>query len=102
MPEKLVLKRGEHFVTDVDFKPDNFENEFANFTEEAMQMAEIEAELDKEDKNLISIDCRYVQMIEQENMWLRAEVGQLRAALINLNQMYQAEAAKVKAFSNSV
>jgi hypothetical protein len=69
-------------------------------TEEEAQMAEIEAELEAEDENLISIDWRYVQTIEQENMYLHAEVAQLRMALINLDQMYQAEKAKVRAFSN--
>lgn len=69
-------------------------------SEEAAQMAEIEAELEAEDDNLVSIDWRYVQAVEQENMWLHAEVAQLRTALINLDQMYQAEKAKVRAFSN--
>lgn len=68
-------------------------------SEEEAQMAEIEAELEAEDENLVSIDYRYVQAIEQENMWLHGEIAQLRAALINLDQMYQAEAAKVRAFS---
>ena len=70
-------------------------------SEEAAQMAEIEAELEAEDANLVSIDWRYVQAVEQENMWLHAEVAQLRTALINLDQMYQAEKAKVRAFSTS-
>jgi hypothetical protein len=69
-------------------------------TEEAAQMAEIESELDAEDENLISIDYRYVQSVEQENFWLRGEIAQLRMALINLDQMYKAEKAKVRAFSN--
>ena len=68
-------------------------------TEEEAQMAEIEAELEAEDENLISIDWRYVQSVEQENMYLHAEVAQLRMALINLDQMYQAEKAKVTAFN---
>lgn len=72
---------------------------------EFAEMEEIDAELEKEDKedeNLISIDGRYVQTIEQENAWLHGEVAQLRAALIQMDQMYQAEAAKVRAFSTSV
>jgi hypothetical protein len=68
--------------------------------EMADQMAEIEADMEAEDENLVSIDWRYVQTIEQENMWLHTEVAQLRMALINLDQVYQAEAAKVRAFSN--
>lgn len=70
------------------------------FSEEAIEMAEMENILETEDENLVSIDYRYIQTIEQENTWLHGEVAQLRAALINLDQMYQAEAAKVRAFSN--
>lgn len=69
-------------------------------TEEEAQMAEMEAEMEAEDENLVSIDWRYVQTIEQENTTLLQEVAQLRVALINLDQMYQAEKAKVRAFSN--
>jgi hypothetical protein len=71
-------------------------------SEEAAQMAEIEAELEAEDENLVSMDWRYIQAIETENMWLHAEVAQLRTALINIDLMYQAEKAKVRAFSSSV
>jgi uncharacterized protein YPO0396 len=77
-----------------------------NFDEVAAFEAEIEAELDEiedlldeEDENLIKIDGRYVQQIEAENWSMSAEIAQLRAAIINLDQMYQAEAAKVRAFS---
>jgi hypothetical protein len=74
----------------------------AEVSEDAAQMAEIEAELEAEDKYLVSIDSRYVQTIEQENLWLHGEIAQLRMALINLDQMYQAEKAKVRAFNTSV
>jgi hypothetical protein len=121
-PEKLVLKRCEHFVpnepkkptyaqiisdTNPALQPANLEAEFdkflEQFTEEAeieAEMAEIEAELEAEDENLVSIDWRYIQTIEQENAWLHREVAQLRAALIHLDHLYQAEVAKVRAFSN--
>ena len=78
----------------------NSNNATNEASEDAAQMAEIEAELEAEDENLVSIDWRYVQAIEQENMGLHAEIAQLRMALINLDQMYKAEAAKVRAFSN--
>ena len=68
-----------------------------NDVEEA-QMAEIEDLMDAEEEHFITIDSRYVATMEQENMWLRCEIGQLRQALINLDQMYQAEVAKVRAF----
>lgn len=71
--------------------------------------AEIEAEMEAEDKkmeledkNLISIDWRYVQTIEQENRWLHEEIWQLRTALIKLDRIYEAEAAKVRAFTTNV
>lgn len=67
--------------------------------EEEAQMDEIEKEIEAEDSNLVSIDYRYVKAIEEENMWLNTEVGQLRQALINLDKMYQAEVAKVRAFT---
>jgi hypothetical protein len=63
------------------------------------QMNEIENELNAEDSNLVTIDSRYIQAIEQENTWLNCEVAQLRLAIINLHQMYQAEVAKVKGLS---
>lgn len=75
-----------------------FEEGEIDDSEEEAQMAEIEAELEAEDENLVSIDYRYVQSVEQENFWLHGEIAQLRMALINLDQMYQAEKAKVRAF----
>jgi hypothetical protein len=67
---------------------------------EEYEFAEIEKEMEAEDENLVSIDWRYVHTIEEENKWFRGEIAQLRAALINLDRMYQVEAAKVRAFSN--
>ena len=66
-------------------------------TEIDNQLAEIEAAMEEEDKDLISIDWRYVHAIEEENKWLHGEIAQLRIALINMDRMYQAEAAKVRA-----
>lgn len=68
--------------------------------EDIANMEEIEDELAAEDQNLVSIDYRYIQTIEYENCQLHEEISQLRMALINLDQMYQAEKAKVRAFSN--
>lgn len=86
-PEKPVLKRNQNL-------DDKFLDELAEMAElneideelraELAMMDEIDAELDKEDKEdecLISIDGRYVQTIEQENVWLHGEVSRLRAAL---------------------
>ena len=68
-------------------------------TEAEIEMAEMEADLDAEDSHIIGIDCRYVMAIEHENAWLHNEVAQLRHALIQMNTMYQAEQAKVRAFT---
>lgn len=79
------------------------------FDEVAAFEAEIEAEMDEiedfleaEDENLVRIDGRYVQQLEQENWAMSAEIAELRVALIKMDQMYQAEAAKVRAFTTSV
>ena len=63
------------------------------------QMDEIEKIMDEEDANLVSVDGRYLAQIEAENLGMGIEITQLRSAIINLNQMYQAEVAKVCALS---
>jgi hypothetical protein len=74
-------------------------DEVADFEPEIdAEMDEIEEFLEEEDANLVSVDWRYVKSLEDENGLLHGEIAQLRAALINLDQMYQAEAAKVRAF----
>ena len=76
------------------------EEEFdIDLSEEDAQMAEIAEELAAEDDTLVSIDWRYVDALEKDNVWLHAEVAQLRAALVNLETMYQAEKAKACAFN---
>lgn len=64
------------------------------------EMDEIEEMIEAEDENLVSIDGRYVETLEQANWAMNQEIAELRAALINLDQMYQAEVAKVRAFAN--
>jgi hypothetical protein len=82
--------------------PNKLNTEFEEFdveaSEEEAQMAELEDLMDAEEQHFVTIDGRYVETLEHENMWLRCEIGQLRQALINLDQMYQAEAAKVRSF----
>lgn len=79
-----------------------FDSEANDFdaSEEAAQMDEIEAEIQAEEANLVSIDWRYIRAIEDENMWLNNEVSQLKKALINLDKIYQAEVAKVRELTN--
>jgi hypothetical protein len=77
-------------------------DEVANFEAEIeAELDEIEELLEQEDENLVKIDGRYVQHLEQENWAMSAEIAELRAALINMDQMYQAEVAKVRAFNTS-
>jgi len=78
------FQEAEYFAEDEDFDA---------------QMDDIEKMMEEEDANLVSVDRRYIQQIEAENFGLGIEISQLRAAIINLNQMYQAEAAKVSALS---
>jgi hypothetical protein len=74
-------------------------DEVANFEAEIeAEMDEIEEFLEAEDENLVKIDGRYVQQLEEENWAMSMEIAELRAALINLDQKYQAESAKVRAF----
>ena len=65
-------------------------------TEIYAEMDEIEKFLEEEDMNLITIDGRYVQQLESENQSMNMEIMLLRAALINLEKMYQAESARVR------
>ena len=105
IPEKPLLKRSEKVVIptkSISYAGlDNSELDegYALLEAEDAQMEELEAELNAEDANLITIDGRYVQTIEEENLWLGNEVAHLRAALINLDYLYQIEAAKVRALN---
>ena len=63
--------------------------------EEIAQMAEIEAEMDAEDDNLISIDHRYVQAIEEENR-------RLYATIAHYQQMYKQIYQQMSMYSPSV
>lgn len=98
-PKKLAFHEEDDDIIhrNLDAEFDEFDSEAS---EEAAQMAEIETELEKENQYLVSIDSRYVQVIEQENMMLHREIAQLRMCLINLDNMYQAEKTNVKTFSN--
>jgi hypothetical protein len=66
------------------------------------KLDEIERVMEEEDANIVCIDSRYVQAIEEENEYLRSEVFQLREALIKMDQMYQAEAAKVRTLTTEI
>jgi hypothetical protein len=97
-PTEIGAKQSLQLEFDAEF--DAALLKFTEEVEDAANMDEIEEMLVAEDENLISIDGRYVQAIEEENWAMRAEIAQLRAALINLDMMYQAETAKVRAFSS--
>lgn len=80
---------------------EEFEEADIEALEDEAKMAEIEAYMDAEDSYLVNIDSRYIESLEQENWQMRSEISQLRAALINFDHMYQAEVAKVRAFSKN-
>ena len=110
-PEKSVLKHDERDVYATPhyskklvshYDVDEFAEFDAQASEEAEQMSEIEAELEAEEQYLVHIDSRYIQALEQENMMLHGEIAHLKMALIKLEQMYQAEAAKVTTFTSNV
>ena len=94
------IEANQSLQSDFDDEFDAALMKFADEIEDDAQMDEIEEMLEAEDENLVRIDGRYVQAIEEENWAMRAEIAQLRAALINLDMMYQAETAKVRAFSS--
>ena len=50
------------------------------YTEMLEEMAECEASMEEDDQCLISIDGRYVQELEQENIYLRNQLAQLQSA----------------------
>jgi hypothetical protein len=50
------------------------------YTEMLEEMAECEASMEEDDQYLISIDGRYVQELEQENIYLRNQLAQLQSA----------------------
>ena len=65
---------------------DEFEPEFdskieAEIEEIEAEMEEIEAVMEEEDQYLVSIDSRYVESIEAENMDLRTQIAYLQNAL---------------------
>jgi len=97
-------------VEDVeDYEEYDVESIEAKMDETEQIMLDIEEE---DDMNLVSIDVRYIRTIEEENTrltnyvqaceydkyMLNAEIQQLREALIRMDIMYQAEAAKARAF----
>jgi hypothetical protein len=87
---KKILATLDDELTDEQVQP---------YSHEEAEMDDIEAELEADDENLVSVDWRYIKTIEEENMFLHCEIAQLRQAAINLDQMYQAETAKVRALS---
>jgi hypothetical protein len=84
----------KEMVTEDTMKIEEFEEMVTE--EDAIMMEELEDEWVSEDACLVSIDRRYIQEMEKDNIWLRNEVIQLRAAIVNLDYMYQVEVAKVR------
>jgi predicted RNA-binding protein YlqC (UPF0109 family) len=106
---KLQKEEGEIDEDEQTEEEDDSVSIQAKMDETEQIMLEIEEE---DDMHLISIDGRYVKAIEEENVRLMSfvkayefekcsmlsEIEQLREALIRIDNMYKAEAAKVRAF----
>jgi hypothetical protein len=58
-------------------------------------MAELEAEIEKEDNCLISIDSRYVQSLEEDNQMLRSQLAYFQS-------LYQMEIVKNEAIMETI
>lgn len=75
---------------------DPAEKEIEQLEEEInAELDELEAAIEEEDQHLVCVDKRYLQAMEAENQALRANLYHLEMALMHMNMMYQAEAAKV-------
>lgn len=68
------------YASDVEIDDINIQD-----TNEDKQLDEIEAALEEEDSNLVCIDARYVQSLEEENIWLKNELFKIRVAILNLH-----------------
>ena len=66
------------------------------------KMTELEEIMDLEEEHLISIDGRYVSVMEQENNALRAQVCQLQNAYNLASQGWYAECKKSEALSTAL
>jgi hypothetical protein len=100
-------------VLDTDFKAEVDQSVNNSLSEEEItdlesdlddeqKMAELEELMDQEEEYLISIDGRYVSVIEQENIALRAQVCQLQNAYNIANHGWYAESKKTEALSNAL
>ena len=63
--------------------------------ENAQMMAEMEAEMEKEDEYLISIDSRYVQSVEEENEMLRSQLAYFQ-------NLYYTESIKSQTLADTI
>ena len=80
-----------------------FEDEEMTAEDEELEAAmdEMEDAMDENECNLITIDWRYVNAMEHENAYMRMEIDKLRATLIHVDRMYQAEIIKSKYEANA-
>jgi len=76
-----------------------FQDEMKEYEEQAQidaEMDEIEAAMEEEDQNLITIDGRYVGTIEAENMELRNQLAYLHSLLVTEQIKSQTFAEAIK------
>jgi len=79
------VKEKKNTTLNTTITPVNLDDHFVNedddeYVEMMYEMAECEAAMEEDDKHLISIDGRYVQELEQENVYLREQIVQLQNA----------------------
>ena len=85
--EKPVLKRETAFSLEPGADFEECLDKFLEAEdEEDKQLEEIEAAMEEDDRHLVSIDGRYVAVLEEENMSLRQELAQVQREIFNLGQ----------------
>jgi hypothetical protein len=106
---KLTL---EDLMTDAEMSA--LMNEFVSYDEEAefsnlaadieneREMDECEAAMEEDDKHLTSVDVRYIQTLEQENAYYRAELSNNNIRIMELNNSLYNEQIKSHALAEAI
>lgn len=104
LSSKPVAEKPPAIVEKADATED-LDEEFDDFLDETIifdEMEECEQDMLAEDVNLVSIDARYVQTLEEENQELRNQIYQLNLRLEELeNSLYMSD-AKSQAFAEAL
>jgi hypothetical protein len=70
--------------------------------EQAIQMDELEADIEEEDQYLVSVDSRYIQALEEENANCRMLCNQYYAEYCKAMELYKTEAIKSQALAEAI